>query len=73
MSQDYSPDEQDSYTLNEPGSITTTTKCINNESSSKSEHMERHIDKINAWVKLKDNHRIKLKVDTGADTCPLTD
>ena len=73
MCQDYSPDELDTYTLDEIGSITTTTKCINNVSSSKAEHRERHIDKIYAWVKLNDSHRIKLRVDTGADTCTLID
>ena len=44
MSQDYSPDELDSYTLDKIGSITTTTKCINNVSLSKAEYRERHID-----------------------------
>ena len=72
MSQEYSPDELDSYTLDEIGSI-TTTKCINNVSSYKAVHRERHIGKIYAWVKLNESHRIKLKVDTGTDTCTLTD
>ena len=74
MSQDYSPDELDSYTLDENWiDHDKQQKCINNVSSSKAEHRERHIDKIYAWFKLNDNHRIWPKIDTGADTCTMTD
>ena len=61
MSQDYSPDELDSYTLDEIRSITTTIKCKNNVSSSEAEHREKRINKIYAWVKLNDSHSIKIK------------
>ena len=61
------------YTLREIGSITSTSsKSINDVSMTSSGATKRHIDKIFAKVKLNDSHNIKLKVDTGSDTCTLT-
>lgn len=65
-------DDLGAYTFND--AYTITTKVINNVST-KSVHSSttaKHVDKIYAQVKLNDNHAIKLKVDTGSDTCTLT-
>ena len=57
----------DDYTINDIGSITTRT--VANVSSTGS---PPGIDKLFAMVRLNDNYRLRMKVDTGADTCIIT-
>ena len=58
---------QDSYTLNDVGSI--TSHSINHLKTS---HSEPTPNKIFANVRLNDSCHLRLKVDTGSDTCILT-
>ena len=72
MTQDDSSDDLNAYNLGEICTITTTMKSVNNVSAKTTNNKDRHIDKIYARVKLNGSHDIKLKVDTGSDTCTLT-
>ena len=60
------------HNLDEIGTITTTMKYVNNVSAKTTHIKDRHIDTIYTRVKLNGSHDIKLKVDTGPDTCTLT-
>ena len=71
MTQDDSSDDMNAYNLDEIGTITTTMKSVN-VSAKTTHNKDRHNDKIYARVKLNGSHDIKLKVDTGSDTCTLT-
>ena len=57
----------DDYTINDIGSITTRT--VANVSST---GLPPDIDKLFAMVRLIDNYSLRIKVDTGADTCIIT-
>ena len=72
MTHDDSSDDMNAYNLGEIGTITTQMKSVNNVSAKTTHNEDRHIDKIYARVKLNGSRDIKLKVDTGSDTCTLT-
>ena len=57
-----------SFTLNDIGSI--TTKSVSNVSTNAKKF--NGIDKLYAMVRLNDKFRLRMKVDTGADTCIIT-
>ena len=72
MTRGDSSHDMNAYTLGRIGSITTTMKSVNSVSTEITDKKEIHIDQIYARVKLNSSHNIKLKVDTGSDTCTLT-
>ena len=72
MTQDDPSDDMNAYNLGEIGTINSTRKSVNNVSGKITHNKDRHIDKIYARVKFIGSHDIKLKVDTGSDTCTLT-
>ena len=69
MTQDDSSDDMNAYNLGEIGTITRTMGSVNNVSAKTTHNKDRPIDKIYARVKLNGSHDIKLKVNTGFDTC----
>ena len=56
------------------GTITSSRKIqsLKQQTTQQPAHQQKLGDRIFATVKVNDSHKIKLKVDTGADTCVLT-
>ena len=61
----------DTFTLNDIGSITSSQVC--QLSSNRQQPTSKIINKIFVNAKLNDTAHVRLKVDTGADTCTITE